>query len=80
MHRQLAQIIADEADGRVYENYSGRGMYGKETTGVVVSDLQAVMTALYSASAHIGELRDSGELDQTEKFRWDSLGLDIIVY
>lgn len=80
MHKQLAQIIADEVDGQVYENYSGRGMYGKETTGVVVSDLGQVMSALYSSSAHIGELRDAGELDQVEKFRWDSMGLDIIVY
>jgi hypothetical protein len=80
MNKRLAQIIADEADGQVYEKYSGRGMFGKETTGVVVEDLGKVMSALYSASAHIGELRDEGELDQVEKFRWDSMGLDIIVY
>lgn len=80
MHKQLAQIIADEVDGQVYENYSGRGMYGRETTGVVVSDLGQVMSALYSSSSQISELRDAGELDQVEKFRWDSMGLDIIVY
>lgn len=37
MKREAAELISDYG-GEIRENYSGRGMYGKETAGVIFDD------------------------------------------
>lgn len=74
---------------RVYEGYSGRGMYGTETDGLVVSD----PISLVGLVRHICEDREYLEeepeenvdvetfLDKIEGLtRRDNLGYDIIMY
>ena len=43
--RHLIQDIADEADGEVYEGYSGRRMYGAECWGVTCDNALRVVEA-----------------------------------
>lgn len=50
----------------LYENYSGRGMYG-ETTTAVTGDRSDITEAAVSAK-------------QTTRFRWDSLGKSSVAY
>jgi hypothetical protein len=33
-NKQLMEIIAENCDGRVYEGYSGRGMFGETCWGI----------------------------------------------
>ena len=80
MQKALAKLVADHLGGRVYEEYSGRAMYGKKTTGVVVPDLLNFMGALYELSEAISEMQETGELEASENFRYDNLGRDMIVY
>lgn len=55
MQRELADFIIQACENcdtffedmpTIRENYSGRGMYGKETTAIVCSDLMAIMAAI----------------------------------
>lgn len=62
----LFENIAEEVGGRVYEGYSGRGMYGKRCWGVAGSDFSEIIEV---AAQH-------GLKGATV----DSLGLDSIVY
>lgn len=75
---------------RVYEGYSGRGMYGNETDGLVVSDPSSLVGLVrrifeereYLEEEHAGEPIDVDSfLDKIEGLtRRDSLGFDIIMY
>ena len=70
-------IVSHNPDLRVHEDYSGRGMYGKTTTGVVGShtDLyHAVESYLQTSKLNI----DVEEF--IDEFRSDSMGMDIIWY
>jgi len=91
MKKELAERIVEilrEFDDRaeIYEDYSGRGMFGRTTTGVVFSNYTALMQALYCLGHDIAEecVDDDTEyydtLAEIGKFRFDNLGLDYIVY
>ena len=72
MELKNAKAIVDNLtnlgiDASLYENYSGRGMYGRTTAGVVVSSVGSVETAMKM-------------LDIDDRCRTDSMGLDVIVY
>ena len=67
-----AQKIVDKAeeeglDVTLYENYSGRGMFGATTSGVVGS------TVDITEAATLAGLR-------ARTFRWDNMALDMIAY
>ena len=64
----VSTLTNEGCDAELYQGYSGRGSYGRETTGVVVEDIGEVYWAL-------------GRLDEPLKsFRWDNLGMRSIVY
>jgi len=68
---RIVNYIGDDA--RVYDDYSGRGMYGRTTYAVVVeweSDMEAACKELDLL------LEDRGDIP----FRRDSLGLQIVYY
>jgi hypothetical protein len=78
MKSKTAKKLAECGNVRVYEDYSGRGMYGLTTTGVVGSH-----TDLYNAVECI--LRGENNKDITpeqfiDEFRSDSMGMDFIWY
>ena len=72
MTLESAEKIADLLDQRsidneVYPDYSGRGMYGSTTAGVVTRDAGDVTWAM-------------GRLGIVDDRRTDSMALDTIVY
>ena len=54
-------------EASLYENYSGRGMFGTATTGIVVGSAGSVETTMKM-------------LGIEDSCRTDSMGLDVIVY
>lgn len=85
MKLELAKVIVEvcEVEGfeaEVYEDYSGRMMYGEKTTGVTVEDLGGLMTALINNTDILQRhCVEHGQSDRSE-FRMDSLGFDTIIY
>jgi len=58
-------------DAELYEQYSGRGMYGSETTGVTTN-------ASPNSMDNLEEDLEEAEIDT--EFRRDNMGLDYIYY
>ena len=56
----------------IYKNYSGRGMFGATTTGLVVGR--------YDFHTVVGKLKRLGLLFGKTGFRIDNLGLNYIIY
>jgi len=84
MLNQTADLLESEG-GELYEGYSGRGMYGKETTAVTFdseSDArEAMLQVAYYAGGEAGEDPTAEEvLEDLKKARFDSLGLGVVVY
>lgn len=86
MQHELAKLLVDVAndndiDASLYENYSGRGMYGNTTTGLVVNTQSDLSTLLYNGAIAIAKGIESGELDpELSSIRSDNLGCDVIFY
>ena len=62
----LMEEIASECDGKVYEGYSGRGMYGKRCWGI--------------SGPNANEIIVTAAIHGVRKAETDSLGLGVIVY
>lgn len=68
----------------VREDYSGRGMFGQVTTGLVVNHVSHVLAAAVEAGRRLG----ADEEDETARdmahdlrhIRTDNLALDIVIY
>lgn len=86
----LAQIIRDKVEGEdcsIYEQYSGRGMYGAECFGIVINR-HAKATILSIFMDIIFDAIDGNYSDEVIeevrhiewKMREDNLGLDQIYY
>jgi hypothetical protein len=85
MTKEQAQFIVDAIletgeEANVYENYSGRGMYGDTTTGVV-TDLSAgqILAAVVNQIKY-SELDPSEIVELDENVSQDSMGRGIIIY
>ena len=66
----------------VREAYSGRGMYGRETAGVVFDSLGKLLAAVaHATECMITDEDDAGDLiSDLEKCRTDNMGRDTILY
>lgn len=87
MKQESAERLADHLpDVEIYEDYSGRGMYGKTTTGIVVPSLLGVMHALGQSVEYLTKDKDFNELELLAKAMQDmrstdNMGRDrIIIY
>lgn len=78
-----------ENDYKVYENYSGRYMFGRLTIGIVVKQGQNYFEMLAQLTSFLEEKLEANEideqllgqlLDELEGVAVDDLGLDTIVY
>lgn len=69
--------LAWDIGGEVYENYSGRGMFGKNCLGITVENLEH---GLFRLGRAIGEEDFSFMVKEVENFRTDNLGRDYIIY
>ena len=72
---ELLEELAQEVDGNIRTDYSGRGMYGKTCVGIVVDNLLALGGAITSVIED-EELRK----ELTTNSNTDSMGYDTIVY
>lgn len=69
--KKIVEILNDEGvEARVYENYSGRGMYGATCTGIVCDDPVSVGAAASRARVK--------KADRPR--RSDNLGRSLIIY
>jgi len=70
---QLIEFLGDEGyDAKLYEDYSGRAMYGNVTTGVT--------TAMRPVEMEEAEDRLENDYEIDHSFRFDNMGLDYIYY
>lgn len=77
MREEIAEVLADYTGGEIRSNYSGRGMYGEQTFGVVVDN----DADLFEAVAAIARELEPDEYPDTDfKFRTDGMGLSTIIY
>lgn len=83
MTKEEAEFIAEALNeaGEEYdlrEGYCGRSMYGKETFGIVVSDIGSVIKAV---AEHAHDLGMSGEdIPPMSRYRLDAMATDTIIY
>lgn len=87
MNRDTAELIVEalhnygEDEAELYEDYSGRGMYGRNTTGVVVENTGAILPAVVEyLRDNVCEECDWDGIPDFESMRLDNLGLSYIVY
>lgn len=88
MDRAVAEKIVEAVnenggEARLYEEYSGRGMYGKTTTGVVIIDGDIVSSVISNADLFVDVDEDSGYCNpkfDMRRMRYDQLGLNEIYY
>lgn len=79
-----ADCYSNPEDIHVYENYSGRGMCGRYTDGLVVSDFMEI-TKLVRHICKEHEYNEDIDVDSfldkiTSLSRRDNLGYDTIIY
>lgn len=69
-------------DVALYEGYSGRGMFGKVTDAVTVSNLADFAAVAAKAGINLERSREDETefLEDLQKLRQDSLGRSIIIY
>ena len=68
----------DGQEGELYEDYSGRGMMGKTTYGVVFSHESILFTAVMTYLKENPSLVSS--IPDFEKIKTDNMGREIIWY
>ena len=84
MDIKVAKLIVESAeennvDLTLYEDYSGRGMFGKETAGIVGSDT-TIMLAVAIAARNLLNPEFDQLIQGIKNIRTDSLGRDTIYY
>lgn len=76
----LVEILSDDGvEAQIYENYSGRGMFGKTTTGIVIDcqigDVLAlvIQEALNADSSRFNDISTENESNQGEHVNMEEL-------
>ena len=76
--------FSDPEDLHVYEDYSGRGMHGNLTDGLVVSDFMEIVKLVRHICKDRNNIKDINVEDFLDKLtslnRRDNLGYDTILY
>jgi hypothetical protein len=80
VEESIRNFVEDNPQYSIYENYSGRGMFGRKCLGVVVKQGYSFMDFIIKLTKY---LDDNGIEDvdfSLEGVSYDALGLDTIVY
>ena len=78
MDSEVAKQIVDHSDDcKLHESYSGKGMFGEETTGVVAPSFEEFVKSAIGATMTHSDTMD-GIFDSS--INSDSMGLDVIFY
>lgn len=70
----------DEDEVNVRESYSGRGMYGRSTAGIVGLHSADIACLILQAAQDMDLTEELEEFDIPSSFSQDSMGLSTIVY
>ena len=79
----LAKMIrgfCQEYDYEIYENYTGRYMFGRLTIGIVVKEDQNYFDMLMQLTSYLEAKGFNDPLIELEGTAIDDLGLDTIIY
>ena len=85
MDMELAEMIIEAMENNGHEaelrsNYSGRGMFGKSTHGIIIECGIGVVMAAVISNADIFVDDDGEPIFVIESIRSDSMGLGTILY
>ena len=87
MKLEHAELLADELgmliEVELREDYSGRGMYGENTSGIVVDSMNEFLKGLgdYLETAHEDDFETIKEIGAAiRRLKTDSMGYQIIIY
>lgn len=82
MKKSVAQLFEGIGELSIYEDYSGRGMYGAKTVGVVGSheDWYRALAEIMRVADEITEEERHDIAEAIESIRIDNMGLDLIYY
>ncbi len=64
----------------VYENYSGRAMFGRKTIGIIVKEGHSYLEMMMELTRYLEAKGFDDPLLELEGVAIDELGLDVIVY
>ena len=76
--REVCEIHSDKYS--VYENYSGRFMFGEKCMGIIVRQGNSFMTMIAELTSYLDKYADDIDGTPFENVSYDNLGLDMIVY
>lgn len=76
----IRNFVAENPQYKLYENYSGRGMFGRKCLGVVVRSEDSFMDFLIELTKYLDEqgVEDSDLV--LEGVSYDELGMDTVIY
>lgn len=89
MKAEVAKQLVEAAERvgfacEVYPDYSGRGMFGARTTGIVVPSMRAYAAACAEMGYRFAENGDTAgamaAFRELKSVRSDNMGRDVIVY
>lgn len=76
----IRSYVDENEQYEIYENYSGRGMFGRSCLGVVVKQGYSFMEFIINLTRCMDD-NDVDDIDfKLEGVTYDNLGLDTIVY
>ena len=83
MKLEAAELLCNYG-GEIHEDYSGRGMYGKETTGIVFDDDKEFYKAIAGVMEDTIQDQNFTEceliVEALKSIRTDNMGTGIIFY
>lgn len=79
---EAIRLFCDENDEKysMYENYSGRFMFGRKCVGIVVRQGYSYMEMIIKLTMFLNDCGVERFKNEIEGVRTDDLGLDTIVY
>ena len=79
MLTDLIREFCKENDFKIYEDYSGRMMFGRKTIGIILKPEQNLFDVLAQLTRFL-ESKDFDDPQELEGVSIDELGLDAILY
>lgn len=80
VRKAIESFVSENEQYELYENYSGRGMFGRSCLGVVIKQGYSFMDFIINLTRYMDNY-DVDDIDfKLEGATYDNLGLDTVVY